>query len=172
MASCQCVLRFFYSTCLKYCACQEKVRPGHTKWCTCHAKSSQQTWRIWWSKVKPLSGNQRSDLLTSLLTEHVSCTAPATENASLRILFKCPMPAYAFENATKSSRFAFFWQGGESAALPWWFLPLLKQAASRCRLHPVYMWCHFTTFHCHDDDDDDDDDGGGGGDDDDDFNFD
>ena len=34
------------------------------------------------------------------------------------------------------------------------------------------MWCHFTTFHCHDDDDDDDDDGGGGDDDDDDFNFD
>ena len=39
------VLRFFQSTCLKYCACHEKVMPGHTKCCTCHAKSSQQTWR-------------------------------------------------------------------------------------------------------------------------------
>ena len=39
-ASCQCVLRFFHSTCLKYCACHEKVTPGHTKSCTCHAKSS------------------------------------------------------------------------------------------------------------------------------------
>ena len=44
-ASCQCVLWFSNSTCLKYCACHEKVRPGHTKCCACHAKSSQQTWR-------------------------------------------------------------------------------------------------------------------------------
>ena len=28
--------------------------------------------------------------------EHVSCTAPATENASLQILFKCPTPAIVF----------------------------------------------------------------------------
>ena len=33
-------LRFFQSTCLKYCACQGKLMPGHTKCCTCHAKSS------------------------------------------------------------------------------------------------------------------------------------
>ena len=72
-ASYQCFLRFFRSICLNYCACHEKVRPGHTKCCTCHAKSSQQT----------------SD-------EHVSCTAPATENASLQILFKCPTPALVF----------------------------------------------------------------------------
>ena len=39
-ASYQCVLRFFQSTCLNYCACHEKVMPGHTKCCTCHAKSS------------------------------------------------------------------------------------------------------------------------------------
>ena len=44
-ASYQCVLRFFHSTRLKYCACHEKVRPGHTKCCTCHAKSSSQNWR-------------------------------------------------------------------------------------------------------------------------------
>ena len=29
--------------------------------------------------------------------EHVSCTAPATENASLQILFKCPAPAIVLE---------------------------------------------------------------------------
>jgi len=40
--------------------------------------------------------------------EHVSCTAPATENASLQILFKCPTPALVFGNATKPSRFAHF----------------------------------------------------------------
>ena len=32
--------------------------------------------------------------------EHVSCTAPAKENASLQILFKCPTPAIVFGNAT------------------------------------------------------------------------
>ena len=32
--------------------------------CTCHAKPSQQTWC---SKMQPLSGNQRPDLLTSLM---------------------------------------------------------------------------------------------------------
>ena len=37
-ASYQFVLRFFQSTCRKYCACHEKVMPCHTKCCTCHAK--------------------------------------------------------------------------------------------------------------------------------------
>ena len=40
--------------------------------------------------------------------EHVSCTAPATENASLQILFKCPTPAIVFGHATKPSRFPHF----------------------------------------------------------------
>ena len=48
--------------------------------------------------------------------EHVSCTAPATENASLQILFKCPTPAIFFGNATKPSRFAHFWEGAQSLA--------------------------------------------------------
>ena len=52
-ASYQCVLRFVQSTCLKYCACHKKVMPGHTKCCTCHAKSSQQTWRSEAPKCNP-----------------------------------------------------------------------------------------------------------------------
>ena len=48
--------------------------------------------------------------------EHVSCTAPATENAPLQILFECPTPAINFGNATKTSRFARFWQGPQSLA--------------------------------------------------------
>ena len=52
-ASYQCVLRFFESTCRKYCACHEKVMPGRTKFCTCHAKSSQQTWRSEAPKCTP-----------------------------------------------------------------------------------------------------------------------
>ena len=30
--------RPFQSMCLKYCSCHEKLRPDHTKCCTCHAK--------------------------------------------------------------------------------------------------------------------------------------
>ena len=52
-ASYQCVLRFFHPTCLKYCTCYEKVMPGHKKCCTCHAKSSQQTWRSDAPKCNP-----------------------------------------------------------------------------------------------------------------------
>ena len=48
--------------------------------------------------------------------EHVSCTAPATENASLQILFKCPTPAIVFGHATKPAHFAHFWQGAQSLA--------------------------------------------------------
>ena len=68
------------------------------------------------SKMQPLSGNQRPDPLT--FDEHVSCTAPATENASLQILFKCPTPANVFGTATKQSRFAHLWRGAESFAPP------------------------------------------------------
>ena len=52
-ASYQCVLRFFHSTCLKYCAHHEKVMPFHMKCCTCHAKSSQQTYRSDAPKCNP-----------------------------------------------------------------------------------------------------------------------
>ena len=48
--------------------------------------------------------------------EHVFCTSPATENASLQILFKCPMLAIVFGNATKPSGFAHFSRGAQSLA--------------------------------------------------------
>ena len=44
-ASYRCVLRFFQSTCLKYCACHGKLMPGHTTCRTCHTKSFSQNWR-------------------------------------------------------------------------------------------------------------------------------
>ena len=59
------------------------------------------------SKMQPLTGNQRPDLLTSLMNMSF-CTAPATRHACLQILFKCPTPAIVFGNATKPSRFAVF----------------------------------------------------------------
>ena len=52
----------------------------------------------------------------NLSHEHVFCTAPATRHASLQILFKCPMPAIVFGNATKPSCFAHFWQDPQSRA--------------------------------------------------------
>ena len=76
-ASYQCVLRFFHSICLKCCACPERVMPGHTKCCTCHAKSSiAANLQIWCSKMQPLSGNQRPDLLTSLMNMSVALRLP------------------------------------------------------------------------------------------------
>ena len=52
---------------------------------------------VWYSRKKPGPRNS-SD-------EHVSCTVPATENASFQILFKCHTPAIVFGNATKPSWF-------------------------------------------------------------------
>ena len=43
------------------------------------------------------------------LLSNVSCTAPATETASLQILLKCPTPANAFANATKTITFCSLW---------------------------------------------------------------
>ena len=74
-ASYQCVLRFFDSTCLNYCACHEKVMPGHGKCCACHAKSSQQTWR----SDAPTPLRKSAPWPPNISDKHVSCTAPATE---------------------------------------------------------------------------------------------
>ena len=95
--SCHYVLHLFHSICLKSIvpATRKKVRPGHTKCCTCHAKSSYLT------KMQPFSAPWRD----------VSGTAPATGHASLQLLFKIfkrPTPAIVFATATKPSRCAHF----------------------------------------------------------------
>ena len=56
--------------------------------------------------MQPLSGNQRPDFLTSLMNCLLYCACH--ENASLQILFKCPMPAIILGHATKPSRFGHF----------------------------------------------------------------
>ena len=56
-------------------------------------------------------------LPTYVCTYEVSCTAPATRHASLQMLLTCPTPAKVFQTATKSSRFAHFWEGADSLAL-------------------------------------------------------
>ena len=94
-ASYQCLLGFFQSICLIYCVYHRKMMPGHTKCCTCDAKSFQQTWRSDASKCNP---SQKISARTSNNSdEHISCTVHATENASLQILFKYPMLTIVFE---------------------------------------------------------------------------
>ena len=61
----QCVLRFFHAMSLKYCACHEKVRPGHTKCCTCHEKAS---WHSWWFDTPKCNPSQE---ISSLSSEHL-----------------------------------------------------------------------------------------------------
>ena len=46
--------------------------------------------------MQPLSGNQRPDLLASLMNMSLVLRLPR-EISSLQILFKCPTPANAFE---------------------------------------------------------------------------
>ena len=53
--------------------------------------------------MQPSQGNQRPDLLTSLMNMSLALRLPRKmmENASLQILFKCPTPAIVLGNATK-----------------------------------------------------------------------
>ena len=100
-------LRFVHSTCLKYCACHEKVRPGHRKCCTCHANHLSKPEDLMLQNATPLRKSAPGP--PNISDEHVSCTAPATENVSLQILFKChTVPAMVFGNARKSSRLLTF----------------------------------------------------------------
>ena len=71
--------------------------------------------------------------------EHVFCTAVATENASLQILFKCPTPAIVLGNATKPSRFAHVWEGAQSLA------PATRNEIASQLPKVVWAWC-FCTF--------------------------
>ena len=66
-ASYQCVLRFFHSTCLKYCACHVKTDARSYEVLHLSRKIILANLVIWCSKMQPLSGNQRPDLLTALM---------------------------------------------------------------------------------------------------------
>ena len=77
--------------------------PGHTKCCTCPAKSSWQTWRSDAPKCNPSQE-------ISALTSYVSCTARATRNCEF------PTLAIVFETATKPSGFSHFRPGAQSPA--------------------------------------------------------
>ena len=126
---------FFYLICLKYCACHEKVRPGHTKCCTCHATSSNL--KSWCSKMQSLSVflGKSAPWPPNISDAHVSCTEPATRNASLQLFFKGPTHAIRFSTETKPSHFTYFWQGAESIA------PATKNDAWASK--NGWTWCAF-----------------------------
>ena len=62
--------------------------------------------------MQPLSGNQRPDVLTSLMNMSLVLRLPR----DLQTLFKRPTPATIFGLAAKPLRFAHFWLGAESIA--------------------------------------------------------
>ena len=118
-ASYQCVLWFFPLHLSKVLRLHEKVMPGHTKCCTCPAKSSEQTWRSAAPKMAtPLRKSAPGH--SNISDEYVSCNAPATRNASFQILFKCPTTCHRFWTCYKNPHvlltFDIFWQGAQSRA--------------------------------------------------------
>ena len=114
MALYQCALRFFHSICLKYCACHEKVRPGHTKCCTRHAKSSQQTWRSDAPKCNP--SREISDLTSEQLWWRCLLYCACHGNCIFTDRLQMSHACQRFCKCYKTSRFAHFWQGAESLA--------------------------------------------------------
>ena len=121
MASYQSVLRFFHSTCLKYCACHEKLMPGYARsFEVLHLsrKIISSNLQIWCSKMQPISGNQHPNLLTSLM--HISFVLRLPREMHLcRSSANVPhLPSFLemHGNATKPSRSAHFWQGVQSLA--------------------------------------------------------
>ena len=113
-ASYHCVLRFFHFTCLKHCACHEKWGQVIRSAAPVTQNHLPKTEDLMLQNATPLRKSAPGP--PSISGKHVSCTAPATENSSWQILFKCPTPAIVFGNATKPSRFARFWQGAQSLA--------------------------------------------------------
>ena len=108
-----------------FCDCSsppvESTAPATKKWCQV-IRSAAPVMLNHLSKPEDLMLQNATPLRKSAPSppnssdEDVSCIAPATENASLQIFFKCPTPAIVFGNATKPSRFSHFWQGAQSLA--------------------------------------------------------
>lgn len=94
--------RFSFSNhiCLKYCICDEKVKPRHTKCCTHHAKH--------FSRPEGLMLQNATHLRKSPpWPGDVSYVAPGTHDAVafFQILFKCTTHTIPLEIATKPTPF-------------------------------------------------------------------
>ena len=99
----------------------ESTAPATKKWCQVIRSAVPVTWNHLSKPEDPMLQNatplrKSAPWPPNSSDENVSCTAPATENASLQFLFKCPTPTIVFGNATKPSRLAHFWEGAQSLA--------------------------------------------------------
>ena len=74
--------------------------------------------KIWCSKMQPLSGNQRPDLLTALMKMSLVLRLPRKMHLcrSCSNVPRLPLFLEMHGNATKPSRFAHLWQGPQSLA--------------------------------------------------------
>ena len=107
MALYQCVVRFVHPMSLKYCACHEKVMRSVAPVTQNHVRKPEDL------MLQNVTSLRKSvPWPPNISDEHVSCTAPATRNSSLQILFKRPAAVIGFETATKPWRYP--WQGAES----------------------------------------------------------
>ena len=101
--------------------CLWSIAPATKKWCQVTQSAAPVT-QNHLPKTEDLMLQNATTLRKSapwppnISDEHVSCTAPATENASFQILFKCPTLAIDFGSARKPSRFAHFWPVAQSLA--------------------------------------------------------
>ena len=139
-ASYQCVLRFFQSTCLKYCACHGKLMPGHTKCCACHAKSSWQTCTSDTPKCNPSQEISAPDFLTSLMNMSFVLCLPR------KCIFADPLQmSHACHHSWKFYKTLTFWS-------------LLTRCTNPCACHAkrhlsksgANLWCfaHFDFEMC------------------------
>ena len=103
-------------------------------------KMTSANLKISGSKMQPLSGNQRSDLLTALMNMSL-LAAPATENASLQVLFKCPTPAIVFGNGTKNPPVLLTFDIFDKVHNP--LAPATRNDISTSK-SGANMWCFFT----------------------------
>ena len=137
----QCVLWFSHPMCIQCCACPEKGRPGHTKCCACHAKSSEHPWRFDAPKCNP------SQEISTLISEHVwwiCCTASAKRHASFADLFQTSprLPSFLKVLQTLHARVAHFWQGAEPLA------PATKTDGSTSKSGPNVVCFTILTSKC------------------------
>ena len=99
-------LWFFHAMSLKYCACHEKLVQVIRNAAPVTKKHLGIADDLIRQNATPL--RKSAPWAPNISAEDASCTAPATKNASVQILFKSPTPAIVFENATKPSRFSHF----------------------------------------------------------------
>ena len=107
----QYVLAIFKWMLQKYCACNEKVEPRHTKSCNCHAK-----WSLQHEICNPSTVSASNASNIDITKREI--LAPATRNASFQTLFKSPTPANVFATLTNSCACRVFCNASKSLRLP------------------------------------------------------